>query len=95
MCEIEGCGREVNRDGLCFPHKAKTINMDIDGLKRENRGLDASGGLGTKEYVKQMYENRRTAGLHDPEPENAKAALYAPPIGTAGGKEHRARNGGL
>lgn len=30
-----------------------------------------------------------------PEPENAKAARYAPPIGVHGGKAHRARNGGL
>ncbi len=95
MCEIEGCGREVNRDGLCFKHKIRTLNFDIDGLRRETRDMDASGGLGTAEYVKRMYEDRRAAGMHDPEPENKKAARYAPPIGTRGGKKHRAANGGL
>ena len=95
MCDVVGCKRPVNRDGLCFPHKAKTINMDIDGLRRENRDLDVTGGLGNTEYVKLMYENRRAAGMNDPEPENKKAAMFAPPIGTSGGKQHRARNGGL
>ena len=95
MCEVVGCERVVNRDGLCFPHKAKTINMDIDGLRRENRDLDVTGGLGMTEYVKKMYEDRRAAGMHDPEPDNKKAAIYAPPIGTRGGKKYRATNGGL
>ena len=61
----------------------------------ENRDLDASGGLGTTEYVKQMYENRRAIGLNDPQPANKKAARYAPGIGTRGGKKYRAANGGL
>jgi hypothetical protein len=95
MCEIEGCDREVNRDSLCFKHKILTLHFEIDGLKRENRDLDVTGGLGNREYVKQMYENRRAAGLNDPEPENKKAAMFAPPIGVHGGKEHRARNEGL
>lgn len=95
MCEVKGCSRPVNRDGLCFPHKAKTINMDIDGLRMENRDLDVTGGLGMTEYVKQMYENRRAAGMCDPEPDNKKAAVYAPAIGTRGSKKYRAQNGGL
>ncbi len=95
MCEVDGCDREVNRNNLCFKHKIRTLHFDLDGLKRENRDLDVSGGLGTTEYVKQMYENRRAAGLCDPEPENEKAARYAPAIGTRGGKKYRAANGGL
>ena len=95
MCEMDGCTRLVNRDGLCFPHKIRTLRFDIDTLQKENRGLDASGGLGTSEYVKRMYETRRAAGLNDPEPANKKAAVYAPVIGTRGGKKYRAQNGGL
>ncbi len=95
MCEVDDCGRKVNRDGLCFKHKIQTLHFDLKDLRMENRGLDASGGLGTTEYVKQMYENRRAAGLNDPAPANKKAARYAPAIGTRGGKKYRAANGGL
>ncbi len=95
MCEIEGCDRVVNRDGLCFPHKIKTVNMDIDHLRRDNMGAGVAGNLGNKEYVKQMYENRRAAGMSDPEPANKEAAKYAPAAGTSGGKKYRAQNGGL
>ena len=95
MCEVRGCERPVNRDGLCFPHKIKTVRLDVAVLQRENRDLDAAGNLGTTEYVKQMFETRRAAGLSDPEPANKHAAKYAPAIGTAGGKKYRKANGGL
>ncbi len=95
MCEVHGCDRVVNRDGLCFPHKIKTIHMDIDGLRRDNRGEGAAGNMGNREYVKDMYEKRRSAGMSDPEPANSEAAKLAPAIGTRGGKKYRAANGGL
>ena len=95
MCEIEGCERDLNRDGLCFHHKVKTVRTNIADLRRENRGEGVHGDSGTEEYVRSMYKARRDSGLPDPVPENAEAAKFAPAIGTAGGKEYRKINGGL
>jgi hypothetical protein len=78
MCERDGCDRPVNRDGLCLPHKLKTASFNVGSLKRERNGADASGGRGTREYVRDMYEKRRAAGLPDPIPENSKSAAFAP-----------------
>lgn len=94
-CEMEGCERPLNRDGLCFPHKAKTVNMGIEFLKMDNRNKGVDGGMGTAEYVKQMYENRRAAGMHDPEAANEKAAIYAPKPPLIGRKAYRKANNGL
>lgn len=81
MCSIRDCDRPVNRDGLCFPHKIKTVQVDTGMVKRERAGVDVSMGRGTREYVRDMYERRRAAGLPDPEPKNKKAAAFAPAKG--------------
>lgn len=78
MCSRDGCDRPVNKDGLCLPHKLKTVSMETSTLKREREGRDVSGGRGTREYVRDMYEQRRAAGLPDPVPENKKSAAFAP-----------------
>ena len=95
MCEIEGCERPINRSGLCFPHKMKTVGFNLKHLHADVQGDNVQGDIGTTEYVKNMYENRRAAGMADPEPANAEAAKYAPAIGTRGGKKYREANGGL
>ena len=78
MCTLDGCDRELNRDGLCFFHKIRTLGMQTEGLTRERMGVDVTGGRGTREYVRSMYETRKKAGLPPPEPENKKAARYVP-----------------
>ena len=95
MCEVEGCERPINRNGLCFPHKIKTVNMDLDNLRRDNRGEGAAGNMGNREYVRKMYQDRRDAGLADPIPDNDESAKYAHAVGVHGGKKYREANGGL
>ncbi len=95
MCEIEDCTRDLNRDGLCFYHKAKTLSLRIAGLRRENRGEGIAGDQGTAEYVRSMYAARRAAGLADPVPANKESAKFAPAMGVHGGKAYRKNNGGL
>jgi len=69
--------------------------MDLDNLRRDNQGAGAAGNMGNREYIRRMYQDRRDAGMTDPEPANKEAAKFAPPVGVHGGKEHRARNGGI
>lgn len=85
MCQIEGCDRPINRDGLCFPHKIKTIRVGTESLKREREGRDASGGQGARAYAENMYKRRRAAGLPDPIPHNKESARYAPRKGPMNG----------
>ncbi len=81
ICEVDGCDIPENRDGLCLRHKIKTVRTNTESLAREREGRDVTGGMGTKEYVKDMYRVRREAGLPDPEPSNKEAAKYAPAKG--------------
>ena len=85
MCGVEGCDKPVNKDGVCLLHKLKTLNYGVEGLKRERNGADVTGGRGTKEYVRDMYEQRRAAGMEDPVPKNKKAAAFAPRKGPMNG----------
>ena len=85
MCEQDGCDRPVNRDGLCFPHKIRTVQTNTTAIKMERQGRDVTDGRGTREYVRDMYEKRRAAGLEDPIPENKKAAAFAPRKGPMNG----------
>ena len=62
----------------CFGCKLTTVKGNTENLSRERAGVDVTGGMGTSEYVKKMYEDRRAAGLPDPEPENKKSAKFAP-----------------
>lgn len=82
-CTLDGCDRELNRDGLCFFHKMKTIRLSAASISRErndnNWGIIPGGGTG--ENVRAMYEQRRKEGLPDPEPENKEAAAFAPARG--------------
>lgn len=95
MCSVEDCPRDVNRDGLCLMHKLKTVSMDTGEFTRERNGEDITQGRGTKAYVEDFYNRRRAAGLHDMEPENKKAAQYAPKMPIADRKKLRKMNNGL
>lgn len=66
----------------CYGCKIAGINMSTAVISRERNG-DTPGkpGQSHREYVREMYESRRAAGLEDPIPENAKAAAYAPAKG--------------
>ena len=79
----------------CYGCKLTTINMSAAAVSMERRGDDVSGGMGTASYVRNMYEKRRAAGQPDPEPENAKAARYAPKMPLEGRKKYREINNGL
>lgn len=92
MCSIDGCERPVNRDGLCLTHKLKTVRSNMGHLRRERNGEDATGGMGTEAFVRDMYEKRRAAGLPDPEPANKEAARYAPAAGIHADKKYRQVN---
>jgi len=96
VCEVEGCERAINRDGVCFKHKLATIRFSSSSLKHERNGSDATGGTGTREYVRRMYEKRRRDGLPDPQPENAASARFAPAAGPMNNnKKYRIANGGI
>jgi hypothetical protein len=96
MCEVEGCSKPINRDGVCFAHKLATIRFSAASLKNERNGSDATGGTGTREYVQRMYAKRRADGMADPIPENAKAARFAPAAGPMNNnRKYRAANGGI
>ena len=97
MCEIEGCDRDLNRDGLCFYHKIRTIRFGVEEFARERKGGSPGPDpyAGTREYVENMYEQRRKDGLPDPIPENAEAAKFAPAAGPMRGKKYREANNGL
>lgn len=81
VCSLEGCSKPINKDGVCLIHKLKSLNYGIARIKKEREGTDATGGRGTREYVRDMYEKRRAAGLPDPEPKNKKSAAFAPARG--------------
>ena len=95
MCSIEDCDRPLNRDELCFYHKMHTLRFSVNNLRVERNGGDVTGGRGTREYVRSMYERRRANGLPDPVATTKEAAAFAPAIGVAGGKKYRAANGGI
>lgn len=92
MCGVEGCERAVNRDGLCFTHKIKTIRVGTEPLKREREGTDVTMGMGTEQYAKRMYAKYRAEGKPDPIPENTKAARYAPAKGVFRDKKYKEAN---
>lgn len=62
----------------CFGCKLTTVNADASTFTRERNGDGVTGGMTNREYVKDMYEKRRAAGLEDPVPSNKKAAAFAP-----------------
>ena len=70
----------LNVEG-CFGCKISGVKVGIQALRDENAGADVTGGMGTREYVKKMYSDRRAAGQPDPEPANKKAAAFAPARG--------------
>lgn len=97
ICSLEGCERPLNRDGVCFYHKMKTIRFGVEGVRRERngKGLGPDGDSSTREYVRNMYEQRRKDGLPDPIPENAEAAKFAPAAGPMRDKKYKEANNGL
>lgn len=95
MCEQEGCMREINRDGLCLPHKLRTVRMSTAHLTAERNGEDVTQGRGTRAYVEEFTRRRRAAGLPDMEPENSKAARYMPKTRPSQHKKLKELNNGL
>jgi hypothetical protein len=97
VCSYEDCDRPVNRDGVCFPHKIKSVRFGVEGIARERKGggPGVTGTEGTREYVRQMYEQRRKDGLPDPVPANKEAAKFAPAAGPMANKKYREANNGL
>lgn len=96
LCQHEdGCDLEINRDGLCFKHKIKTVRMGATSFTQERRGEDITQGRGTAAYVRDFTEKRRAAGLHDLEPENKAAARFMPKTSIVDRKKDRERNNGL
>lgn len=65
----------------CFGCKISTVRGNTENLAREREGRGPGGDMSNREYVRKMYEDRRAAGLEDPEPENRKAAALAPKRG--------------
>lgn len=82
-CTLDDCDRELNRDGVCFYHKMRTIRFGTAQLSRERKGQGwgINPEAGTRENVRAMYEDRRAKGLPDPEPANSEAAKFAIPRG--------------
>jgi hypothetical protein len=62
----------------CYGCKLTTVTADAGSFSRERSGDGPTSGMGTREYVKDMFESRRAAGREDPVPENRKAAAFAP-----------------
>ncbi len=59
-----------------------TLNMNAGPFTRERQGRGPGfSDEGTGSYVRKMYEDRRAAGLPDPEPKNSKSAAFAPARG--------------
>ena len=65
----------------CFGCKVATVRGNTANLAREREGRGPGGSMTNREYVKSMYEARRANGYPDPEPENRKAAAFAPKRG--------------
>jgi hypothetical protein len=96
LCE-NGDGRPVNRDGVCFACKIKSVRFGVEGVARERKGKGPglTGYESTSEYVRQMYAQRRKDGLADPVPANKEAAKFAPAAGVMRDKKYKEANNGL
>lgn len=59
VCEIEGCPRDVNRDGVCLTHKLKSVNFT--GLERMRRNREDNT---TQAEIKQeIFDAAREDGV--------------------------------
>lgn len=58
VCEVQGCNREMNRDGLCFGHKLKTVSFG--GLQRMRN--DRELGVTQMQRRQEIYEGARRTG---------------------------------
>lgn len=65
----------------CYGCKIANINLSAASVTIERQGKSATGGMTNREYVRKMYEDRRAAGMLDPEPANRKSAAFAPKRG--------------
>ncbi len=80
----------------CFPCKMSTIRIHSTALSLANQGKGAApDGQTDRQYVKEMFESRRSAGLPDPIPATKQAAALAPAAGPMAGKKYREINGGI
>ena len=61
VCSIEGCGKTINRDGLCLRHKLLRVNVATvpGGSKAARTGIDRGKKL---EANLHRYRDRKQAG---------------------------------
>lgn len=55
-CELDGCDRPHNKDGLCLLHKLKHVNFT--GLERLRRNRHETG----RELTQEVYDDARAKG---------------------------------
>ena len=65
----------------CYGCKISHIKVGTASFSRDRKGEGPGGSMTNREYVRKMYEDRRAAGLPDPEPANRASAAFAPKRG--------------
>lgn len=58
-CEVEGCTRPINRDGVCFPHKMKSIRFNGAHRLRQEREANTT----QSEIAQEVFDDARTDGV--------------------------------
>lgn len=56
-CEIEGCDKPVNRDGLCLPHKLKTLRFNLTRLEQEREA-----NVTANEMKQEIFDGAKRTG---------------------------------
>lgn len=57
-CEVVGCERPVNRDGVCFPHKLKTVGW-TGGYRMK---MEREGGYTQADIKKEIFAEAKRTG---------------------------------
>lgn len=58
VCEVEGCARPVNRDGVCLPHKLKSVHWNGGVRLRNEREVNMTQG----EMAKEIFADAKADG---------------------------------